>query len=150
MQRSVAVFLATAVIYVGASLLPSTHPALGWLAQGTVITGAIATFCVMRAHNVTIPQAAAVFLCTGSLAALSNLSATTCFLKNEDCTSLLPLHAAVLSNALVLGVASFTSFEAWVALGLPVWLAVFGTVVAAPAMSLAVMPLVSRVISSLV
>jgi hypothetical protein len=150
MQRSVAVFLAIAVIYVGAGLLPSAHSALGWLAQGTVISGAIATFCVMQAHHVSVPQAAAVFLCTGSLAALSSLSATTCYLKNEDCTSLMPLHAAVLSNALLLGAASFTAFGVWLALGFPVWLAIFGTVIAAPAMTLAVLPLVSRLIGSLV
>lgn len=148
MHTSLAVFLATAVIYFGAVVMPfpQSQAAVGWLSQVVVATGAIATFAAMHTNRLTIAQAAAVFVCAGGVSAVSSLATTACYLKDSQCTSLFPLHATIFSSAFLTGSAAFAAFSAWTALGLPLWAIIVGTVLAAPGLIVMVMPLVSRVV----
>ena len=150
MLTTQAVFLATSVIYLGAVVtpMPQAQAAVGWLSQVVVASGAVATFATMGVHRLTIPQAVAVFLCAGGVAAMSSIATTACYLKNSQCTSLFPLHATVFSSAFLTGSAAFTAFSVWMAAGLPLWAAIVGTVLAAPGLIVVVMPYVSKVVGA--
>lgn len=150
MQTSLAVFLATAVIYFGASVMPyaSVQQSMGWLSQAVVATGAAATFLLMKSNRLTLPQAAAVFVCAGAVAAVTSASTVACFLKSAQCATLFPLHATVFSSAFLIGSSGFTAFSAWMALGMPLWAAIVGTILASPVLIVVVMPWVAKVIGA--
>ena len=149
MNTTLAVFIATTVIYFGAVVMPvdGAQASVGWLSQAVVATGAVATFGAMQAHRLTIVQAVAVFACAGAMSALSSVATTACYLKDSQCTSLLPLHSTIFTTAFLTGSAAFTSFSVWMALGLPLWAAIVGTVLAAPGLIVVVMPFVSNLVS---
>lgn len=145
MQTSVAVFLAFTVIYFGSVVLPYdvASKAIGWTAQATSLTAAVATFMLMKSYKFTLAPAALLLLCLTVVATLAATAIVLCVHK-EQCQQSFPLHALVFSSGFLSGVAAYVGYLFGAALGLPVWATIVGAISFAPVYIAFVMPFVAK------
>ena len=151
MQTSLAVFLATTVIYFVSTLLPfkASQQSVGWAAQATMATGVVATFMVMKAQRLTMVQAALVFACFALIAGTAVLVSSACLVqKNKwQCEHLLPLHTVLFSSAFLTGSAAYIGYGLGSALGMPLWATIVASIVFAPFAMAVATPLASKAVT---
>lgn len=152
MDTPTAVFVATLVVYLGATVLPFRvgQEYSAWLAQATTATCALATFFALRKYRASTPQALAVALSAAAVTALASTSLAGCMRApgGASCNSMALVHASLLSGAALAGSASYVTYVLWLAIGLPVWAAVVATLLGTPLLVAASMPLVNSAVGS--
>lgn len=125
---SVSVFAAFVVLYFAAVAVKARE--VGWVAQATSITGAVATYLTMSQRQFAIVPS------LGILGFMVIVWALATMPSREP----LPAHAQVFSAAFMGGTAAYVTSVAATAVGLPVWAAVVATIVAAPVFLAYVLP----------
>jgi len=150
MQTSLAVFLAFTVIYFGSVVMPFdvATKAIGWTAQATSLTAAVATFMLMRSYKFTLGPAALLLLCLTIVATLAATAIVLCVQK-QQCQQTMPVHALVFSSGFLSGVAAYVGYLLGSALGLPAWATIVTAISFTPIYITFVMPFVAKRVESL-
>lgn len=126
---SVSVFAAFVALY--AASVATRAREVGWVAQATSITGAVATYMVMAQRQ---------FALLPSLGIVGAMVIVWTIATMPSRPSPLPAHVAVFSGAFLGGAAAYVASVVATAVGLPVWAALFVTIVAAPLFLAYVLP----------
>lgn len=145
MDTSLAVFLAFTVIYFGSLAMPFQvrTKMVGWSAQATTITGAVATFMLMLSRNVGILPASAVLALMTLVATLSAMSIVSC-MERAQCQESLNVHALVFSTSFLSGAAAYIGFLASSGTGFPLWVSVVAAICFAPLYIMYAFPFLAR------
>lgn len=150
MQTSVAVFLSLAVIYFSLLVVPSefAQKYTGWAAQAVSLSGAVATFMLMRSHKLGYVQGAVVLTGMALVVTLAGLAVAAC-VKRKKCQQSFPVHTLVFSSGFLSGAAAYVGYLLGVAVGLPVWATIVVSVVFAPVFITTAMPVLVRGVNSM-
>lgn len=150
MQTSVAVFLAFTVIYFAAVVMPFdvSLKALGWTAQATSITAAVATFMTMQSHKFSLTSASVLLLCLTIVSTIAAVAILLC-VHRQQCQDTFPVHALVFSTGFLSGAAAYVAYLVGNAVGLPLWATIVASIVFAPTYIAYIMPLISKSIENL-
>lgn len=151
MQTSVAVFLAMTVIYFGSFALPAEYSqkAVGWAAQATAGTGAVATFMVMYARKVGLGTSVLLLFAASVLSVLSAMATLAC-VESKKCSPTFPVHTLVFSGSVLTGVSAFTGFLLGTTIGLPLWAAIVVSIALTPIFITTVLPAVGGGVKAVV
>lgn len=152
MQTGVAVFLAVSVVYFAAFALPFEYAqkVAGGLAQATTLTGAVATFLVLKSYGVDGAGALAVFAAFSVMSAMAVLAASQCMSRPHECRETMHLHAVIFASGFAMGAAGYLSYVVGVWMGLPMWAIIALAVTCAPLLSTVMHPFLMRAVSTLV
>lgn len=145
MQTATAVFLAFLVIYAGTLVAPfevSTQ-IVGWSAQAVSMTGAVATFMMLKTRGFDVGMTALVLAGMTVVTTLSAMAIAYCIM-NRQCQSTVAVHSTVLSVGSLAGTAAYLGFLISSRAGLPLWAAVVVALASAPLFIGFLMPQAAR------
>lgn len=145
MQTSVAVFIAFAVLYFASFVMPEEYArhTVGYTAQATTITGAVATFMVMYTRRIGLTNSLAVLASLSVVAVLSALAAVSC-VKHQQCSQTFPVHTLIFSSSFMSGAAAYAGFLMGAAVGLPLWATIVGSIAFAPIFIAVILPYIGH------
>lgn len=146
MQTSVAVFLAFVAIYLGSIVLPFefAYKSVAWTAQAASVSGAVATFMLMRTHSLGVAQGAAVLSALTLITTLAGMAVLACTQRQHCQNQWVPAHTLVFSSGFTMGAAAYIGSLAGAQLGLPPWASIVVSVLSAPVFMTYIMPFVLR------
>lgn len=151
MHLSVAVFLAFTVIYFASVALPAEQSmkAVGWTAQATSLTAAVATFFALQSHKTRLLPASSVLLAAIVVSVLVAMAFVRC--ANQDgCEPALSMHGMVFSSGFLTGTAGYVGFTLAIMIGLPAWASIVVAVMFSPVVVAFLMPFMAKHITQAV
>lgn len=152
MRLSTSVFLAVSVLYFASFALPFeyAHKVAGGMAQAVTLTGAFATFALLKANRLDLTSALAAFAVLSTLSAMIVMAGAQCIPDPSQCKDTLHLHGIIFSAAFTMGAAAYLGYLAGTMLGLPAWATIAAAVLSAPVLMSAMLPVAMRSITLVV
>lgn len=133
-----AVFASFAALYFASAAARWSE--VGWIAQATSITGAVATYLFMQQHQFGLVPSLGILGTMVVVWALASMPMHVTPQPSQPFYMHMPAHALVFSAAFVAGAAAYVASVVAMAVNMPVWAALVVTIAAAPLFLAYVLP----------